>query len=156
MVEENKVETFIYEDLGFPIKLINVPMKKVFGEWAININLGQLQRDMLYLLVYKKFPLTNGELRFIRKYFELTTTAFGKIFGVTHAAVLKWESDKGRVPPTTEFCIRLFVLDRLRAKNEEFGRLYHKITIESLTHQRKAESSTQTLEYHANRKPLFA
>ena len=34
-MKKRKKKTFIYEGLGFPIKLINVPMKKVFGEWCI-------------------------------------------------------------------------------------------------------------------------
>jgi len=149
MKKNQKNETFIYEDLGFPIRLINVPLKRVFGEWVLDINLGQFQRNVLRLLVYKNQSLSGAELRFVRKYFELTTTVFGKALGVTHAAVLKWESERGRVPPTTELCIRLFILDKLKAKNEEFGRLYHKVTIERL-----AEHSGQgdLLEFDAEQK----
>lgn len=128
MEKNHKIETFIYEGLGFPVKLINVQMKKVLGEWALDINLSKLQRDILHILVYKQHPLTNAEIRFIRKYFELTTTAFGKIFGVSHAAVIKWESGPKNIPPTTELCVRLFILDRLHAKNEEFGKLYHEVS----------------------------
>ena len=36
---ERKKETFIFEGLGFPIKLIDTPMKKVFGQWVIDIDL---------------------------------------------------------------------------------------------------------------------
>jgi hypothetical protein len=32
MEKDRKEETFIYEGLGFPVKLINVPIKKVLGE----------------------------------------------------------------------------------------------------------------------------
>jgi hypothetical protein len=156
MKKIHKTETFIYYGLGFPVKLINVPMKKVFGEWALDINLGKFQRDILHLLVYKKLPITGTELRFIRKYFELTTTAFGKAFGVTHAAVLKWESGQGRIPPTTEFCVRLFVLDKLRAKNEEFGRLYHRVTIEALAQSQKEPTHADLLEFEPGQKLAFA
>jgi len=144
-----KKESFIYEDLGFPIRLFNAPLKKIFGEWTLDINLGKFQRDILRLLIYKSQPLSGAELRFVRKYFELTTKVFGKALGVTHAAVLKWESEQGRVPTTTELCIRLFILDKLKAKNEEFGRLYHKVTIERL-----AEHSEQSelLEFDAEGK----
>lgn len=156
MKKSHKTDTFIYDGLGFPIKLVNVPMKQIFGEWALDINLGKLQRDILHLLVYKIQPITGSELRFIRKYFELTTTAFGKAFGVTHAAVLKWESGQGRVPPTTELCIRLFVLDKLRAKNEEFGRLYHRVTIEALAQHQKEANDDKLLEFEPGQNLAFA
>ena len=152
MKKEQKKETFIYEGLGFPIRLVNCPMKKIFGEWVLDINLGQLQRDILRLLVYKNQSLSGTELRFIRKYFELTTTAFGKALGVTHAAVLKWESGQGRIPPTTELCIRLFILDKMKAKNEEFGRLYHKVTIEKLAQRQEIPLHDDLFEFNANQK----
>lgn len=150
MKKDYKVETFIYEDLGFPIRLVNVPMKKIFGEWVLDINLAKLQRCVLYELIYKNQPLTGSQLRFIRKYFEITTTEFGKSFGVTHAAVLKWESEQSRIPPTTELCIRLFILDRLHGKNEEFGRLYHKVTIENLSKFRKTNLINKPLEFSSD------
>ena len=149
MKKDRKQETIIYEDLGFPIRLINVPMRLAIGEWVLDINLGKLQRDILHALVYKPHPLTAAEVRFIRKHFELTTTVFGKAFGVTHAAVLKWESGRGRIPPTTEMCLRLFVLDRMRAKYEEFGRLYHRVTIESLAQSQESVDES-VLEFDAS------
>lgn len=156
MKKSHKTETFIYDGLGFPVKLVNVPMKKVFGEWVLDINLGKFQRDILHILAYKNQPLASAELRFIRKYFELTTTAFGKAFGVTHAAVLKWESRQNRIPPTTELCVRLFVLDKLRAKNEEFGRLYHKVTLEALAKHKKEPISDDLLEFDSDQIFAFA
>ena len=151
MEKRKKVRTFIYEGLGFPIKLNGIPMKKVFGEWCLDINLQDLQRSVLQCLVYKRHPLTSAEIRFIRKYFEMTTSAFGKVFGVSHVTVLKWESGQNRVPSTTDFCIRLFVLDKLQAKNEEFGEFYHAVAVESLSkHRRKSEEPL--LELNANLK----
>lgn len=141
-------KSFIYEGLGFPIRLINVPTRDVFGEIILDINLGKFQRNVLHSLVFKESNLTGAEVRFIRKYFEMTTTVFGKAFGVTHAAVLKWESEQGRIPPTTELCIRLFVLDRLQAKNEEFGKLYHRISLEKLSICHKTGIS-HPIEYDA-------
>ena len=115
MQVERKVETIVYEDLGFPIVLVNCPMAKKFGEWFLDIHLEKLQRDVLELLIRKPVPLSSDEIHFIRTYFEMTTTEFGKLFCVTHAAVLKWE--KGDVPqPTTDVCIRFFVLSKLHKK----------------------------------------
>lgn len=33
-MDEKKTETFTYLDLGFPIRLIDVPMRKIMGEWV--------------------------------------------------------------------------------------------------------------------------
>jgi|GEM_PF-2736032 len=83
-----KRETFVYKGFGFPIKLINTPMKQILGEWVIDLDMNKLQLTVLRSLVYKPSALAGEELKFIRKYLNLTTTVFGKIFGVSHAAVL--------------------------------------------------------------------
>lgn len=135
-MKERKTETFIYEGFGFPIKLIKCPMKKIFGEWVLDINLSKLQIDMLKELIYKPVPLTGSELRFIRKFLELSTTDFGKLVGVSHPAVLKWEKEQVNMNPATEIYIRLYVLQKLQVKDKEFRNLYEQISIESLLKHR--------------------
>ena len=49
-MKEIKKDTFIWEGLGFPIRLVNVPMKKVFGDWILDINLESVQKAVLHLL----------------------------------------------------------------------------------------------------------
>lgn len=115
-----KRETFVYEGLGFPIRLINVPMRKVLGEWAFDINLNTLQKTVLYLLATKQTCLTGRELRFIIDYFEMSYRDFAKIFGVSHAAVLKWEKETSKMNPSTETFLRLYILDRLKVTDHEF------------------------------------
>lgn len=139
-MDEKIVETYVYQDLGFPVRLVNVPMKKVFGEWFLNINLSTLQKCVLHELVHKATPLTGAEIRFIRKYFEMTTSEFGSVFGATHAAVLKWEKEESRMNTATEFCVRLYVSDRLLTKDKEFRRLYHEISVNTLAKQRKEKT----------------
>lgn len=104
-MKEHKIETFIYEDLGFPILLINTPLRKAFGEWVIDINFNKLRKNVLNSLIHKQSNLKGQELRFIRKHFEMTTKEFGKVFGVTHVAVLKWESGENRISPTTDIYV---------------------------------------------------
>jgi len=123
-MKDRKKKTFIFEGLGFPIKLINAPMNKVLGEWYIDINMNKLMLVVLEALIHKPIPLTGDELGFIRSYLEMTTTAFGKSFGVSHVAVLKWESGENNVSPALELCIRLYILDHLHAKDAEFRVLY--------------------------------
>lgn len=124
MKTEVKRKSFIYNGLGFPIRLINVPMRKVLGEWAIDINFNALQLVALNMIVRKATTLTGGELRFIMGYLGLSTRKFSQLFDVTHVAVLKWLKEEVRMNPNTEICLRLYLLDHLKVTDTEFRALY--------------------------------
>ena len=141
---EKKIETFTYTGLGFPIELIDVPMRKILGEWVLDINLNILQLEVLNMLIHKPTPLQAGELRFIRKYFEMTMTAFGEVFGVTHAAIIKWESGQLPAPPMDVY-IRMFIMDRLNAKNADFGKLFHEVNMADLAQAKKERRKEKPL-----------
>ncbi len=141
---EKRLETFTYTGLGFPIELIDVPMRKIFGEWVIDINLNILQIEVLKMLIHKLTPLQAVELRFIRKYFEMTTTAFGEAFGVSHAAVIKWESGQLPAPPM-DLYIRMYIMDRLNAKNTDFGKLFHEVNMAGLAQAKKERRKDKPL-----------
>ena len=143
-MSEKKNETFTYTDLGFPIELIDAPMRKIMGEWVLDINLNILQKEVLKMLIHKPTPLQAGELRFIRKYFEMTTTTFGKVFGVSHAAVLKWEGGQLPAPPMDVY-IRMYAMNRLNAKNEDFGKLFHEVSMVELAQAKKERRKAKPL-----------
>lgn len=132
-MKDKKKDTFIFKGFGFPVKLINVPMKKLFGKWAIDINMNQLMLVILHALIHKSTPLNGKELKFIRSYLQMTTTIFGKQFGISHVAVLKWENGKNQISPALEFCIRLYMLDHLQAKDKEFRSFYKEFNLEQLS-----------------------
>lgn len=137
---ERKIETLIFEGLGFPVVLINAPWKKVFGEWALDINLKKLQLSVLQTLIHKRIPLTGAELRFIRKFLEMSANEFGKLFSVTHVAVVKWENNQTQINLNTELCIRLYVMDHLHPKDKEFRKFYHEISTELVKHKKNDEN----------------
>lgn len=132
-----KRETFVYEGLGFPIRLINVPLRKVFGEWAIDINFNNLQKAVLYLLATKQACLTGRELRFIIDYFEMSYRDFAKAFGVSHAAVMKWEKEESKMNPSTEAFLRLYILDHLKVSDHEFRSQFAKINPKYLANSKE-------------------
>ncbi len=132
-MKDTKTKTFIFEGLGFPIKLIDVPMRKILGEWVLDINFSKLQLVVLEALIRKPVPLTGDELRFIRKFLNMSKTDFGKIFGVSHVAVVKWENRTTHANLSTDVCIRLYIFDHLKAKDKDFRNLYHKINPEMLS-----------------------
>lgn len=131
-MKNKKKQTFIYHGLGFPIKLINVPMRKILGEWCIDVDMNKLMLVVLEALAHKPAALTGDELRYIRSYLKMTMAEFGKTFGISHVAVLKWENGKNRISPSLEFCIRLYILDYLKAKDKEFRALYKELSLEQL------------------------
>ncbi|MDE3045522.1 MAG: hypothetical protein KGJ02_02615 [Verrucomicrobiota bacterium] len=145
-MKDKRKETFIFDGLGFPIKLINVPMKKVFDKWCIDINMNKLMLVVLEALIHKPGALTRDELSFIRSYLGMKMTEFGKAFGVSHVAVLKWESGKNRVSPALEMCIRLYVLDFLKAKDKDFRALYKQVSLEHLSKDKQRKIYRLTID----------
>ena len=65
-MKAKKYKSLVYRGLGFPIKLIHVPMKKMFGDWVMDIDLTELQLVVLRALVHKPISLSKDELKFIR------------------------------------------------------------------------------------------
>jgi len=147
-MKETKKDTFIWEGLGFPIRLVKVPMKKVFGEWVLDINLEHFQRAVLYTLAKKPTPLNGNELRFIIDYLRMSTREFAEVFGVTHAAVSKWENEKSKMNPSTEVCLRLYIFNYLKVADKEFRKLYLTVNPQNLAN---AESDESPLEINAEK-----
>lgn len=151
-MKDRKRETFIFRGLGFPIKLVNVPMKKIIGEWVLDIDFEKLQLAVLRCILEKPAPLNGDELKFIRGYLEMTTTEFGRIFGVTHVAVVKWEKGT-RANLSTDVCIRLYMYDHLiKTKDKDFRNFYHKIKLERLAKNAKEKVDPIVIDTFEERK----
>lgn len=121
---ENKV---VYEGLGFPIILRNVPMINLRGIWTLDINLNTLQKVVLLSLAHRSLDLTGNQIRFIRYWLGLTQAQFGRLFGVTHSAIVKWEkaeNESSKINLTTQRDIRLWILDQLLTKDADFRKAF--------------------------------
>lgn len=134
-MNEKRIDSFIYEGLGFPIRLIDVPLKKIFGEWVLDVNFGALQKDVLKTLAKQPTPLTCSEIRFIMDYLEMSSREFAKLFGVTHAAVLKWENGKSKMNPSTELHLRMYILNYLKVTDKEFRKVYLNMNLRNLSNR---------------------
>lgn len=148
MNKNKKKKTFIYEGLGFPIRLINAPLKKIYGEWAFDFSMGLFQKAVLHMLAIKASPLTGSELRFIIDYFEMSYRDFAKVFGVSHVAVVKWEKEKAKMNPSTEIYLRLYILNYLNVTDKEFRKFYLRIKPEHLAN---VDSEKSPLEIDADK-----
>lgn len=144
-METKKLKRFVYEGLGFPVVLVNVPLVKKRNIWTPAIDYNKLQKQALVALTLKPIALTGNEVHFIRTYFQMTLESFGKHFGVTHPAVLTWEkmSNKpAKINPTTELCIRLFILEKLKMSNQVFRDTFREFDIQGIVKASKTSSQT--------------
>ena len=130
-MKDHKIEKkFVYDGLGFPVILYDVPMIKIRGKWALDINMNNLQRTVLLSLAYHPFDLTGDHIRYIRSWLRLSYEKFAALFGITHPAVMKWEKAKDRsakISVSTQREIRLHVLDNILKNDCEFRNAYRKI-----------------------------
>jgi hypothetical protein len=134
-MKTKKAKKFMYEGLGFPLVLFNVRLIKVRDTWTPAIDYNKLQKDVLIALCHKPRALTGNEIHFIRSYFEMTLESFGQHFGVSHAAILKWEKAQNRsakISPTTELYIRLFILEKLDTNNQIFRDAFREFNIQKI------------------------
>jgi transcriptional regulator with XRE-family HTH domain len=150
-MERKILKEFMYEGFGFPVLLINVPMIKSRNEWTPDVDYISLQNALIVALAKKPAYLTGNEIKFIRKFFKKTLEAFGTEFGVSHVAVIEWESEKdtrAKINPSTEKCIRLFILDSLIEADKKFREGYHEVEIKKFTQENKHSSKTsKALEF---------
>lgn len=149
MTKRKIFEQYLFNGLGFPILLLNVPMIQFEGDWAPDIDYEVLEKSILFLLAQKHSYLKGNEIHFIRTYFSKTLQEFGDIFGVSAAAVKKWE-DCGdqftNMNEGTEKLLRLFVLDQLLPENvKKVDILDYRKKIKQLIEQRFDKHATDPI-----------
>ena len=120
MSEVKKQKSYIDYGLGFPVQIINAPMKKIRSQWTLDIDFSKYERAVLQAIAQKPVRLTGNEVKFIRHFFDMDLKSFGKRFGdVAHSAVIKWEKtgdDFTNMGWSTEKDIRLAVIENLKPK----------------------------------------
>ena len=113
-------KTFMDHGFGFPVQIINAPLKKINNEWVLDVNFEKYEKAVLVALAVKPARFTGYEVKFIRHYFEMDLKTFGKRFGdVAHSAVIKWEKtsdDFTNMNWATEKDIRLAIIEKVRPK----------------------------------------
>lgn len=113
-------KTYIDYGFGFPVKIPNAPLRKIQGEWALNLDFEKYERAVLFALAMKPVKLSGNEIKFIRHFLEMDLKSFGKRFGdVAHPAVIKWEKfgdNPTKMNWATEKDIRLEIVDKIKPK----------------------------------------
>ena len=113
-------KSYIDYGFGFPIQILNAPLRKFQGEWTLDLNFEKYERTVLLVLSLKPARLTGSEIKFIRHHFEMDLKSFGKRFGdVAHSAVIKWErfeDEPTNMNWATEKDIRLAIVDKVKPR----------------------------------------
>ncbi len=66
MLKEMVEKEILYEGLGFPIVLKNVPMIELRGVWTLDVDLNILQKAASLALAHHLTDLTGNQVRYIR------------------------------------------------------------------------------------------
>lgn len=125
------IKNYIYEGLGFPVKLEEVEFVQVGDEWHPKINVLKIAEKVISELAFQEARLTGNQVKFIRSYFSMSLREFAdKVVHESHMAVSKWEK-KGDLPTNmnanTEHELRLYILENsLKNKTAKFYELYLK------------------------------
>ncbi len=90
----NTKKTITFNQIGFPIKLINCPHILVEGELVPDVNYEQLEELMFRVLPLKPTRITGAELKFIRHHLGKTQEQFSKWVedSVDASSISKWEA----------------------------------------------------------------
>jgi DNA-binding transcriptional regulator YiaG len=113
---------FTYDGLGFPIKLQNVTMLLVDGEWSPKIDVRKVAENAIRELPYQKERLSGNQIKFIRTYFEMSLREFAsQVVNESHNAVAKWEKfgiESTNMDENIESMLRLYIIDKVSTKSK--------------------------------------
>lgn len=83
----------IFEELGFPVLLVDPPMVEVRGCFVPDINIRELQASVFSRLIVKSTRLTGAEVRFVRTYLRMRQADLARVLNkANHSVVSQWES----------------------------------------------------------------
>ncbi len=102
------------------ITVFNIPYIKVIvpvkdsphGEY-IACDYKNVEEEVLRTIIKENFPITGLEAKFIRHFFGMNMKDFGTVFGITNAAVCKWEKKKTSLDLPNQIAIRAFACEKL-------------------------------------------
>lgn len=87
----------VYTALGFPVVIVNPTWRIFEGEEVLDISPKDIMDAVFSMIPEKRGRLTGAEVRFLRSYMKLTQEAFGRMIGVDHSSIAKWEAKKQEV-----------------------------------------------------------
>jgi YgiT-type zinc finger domain-containing protein len=120
------------------------------NEEPIIPNLDGLLRVLAVALVTSRLPLSGAEVRYLRKYLEMSGEQFARILHTDKSTLSKWETGAVNIGSKSDLLIRAVALNLgrgLRDEAERVTRNFEHIDEESTAPPMRIEVDTETLEY---------
>ena len=101
------LQEYVYEELGFPILLKDVPLVQERGYEYPLINHNRVMLQAAFSLVTNHQRLDGARLKFVRKFMHKSLDQFADILGdVSKSTIHGWEKEKTKICPLTNEKIR--------------------------------------------------
>jgi DNA-binding transcriptional regulator YiaG len=120
------------------------------NEEPILPNLDGLLRVIAVAIVTNRLPLTGPEVRYLRKYLEMSGDQFARILHTDKSTLSKWETGAVNIGSKSDLLIRSVALNLghgLRDEAERVTRNFEHIDEESTAPPKRIEVDSETLEY---------
>jgi len=120
------------------------------NEDAIIPNLDGLLRIIAVAIVTNRLPLRGAEVRYLRKYLEMSGEQFARILHTDKSTLSKWETGAVNIGSKSDLLIRAVALNLgrgLRDEAERVTRNFEHIDEESTAPPMRIEVDSETLEY---------
>ena len=127
-----------YLGFGFPVLLLGVETVEGDGSYSyLDIPHQKLARNLFMAVLLQPGPLTGAELKFLRKYLDMTQDEFAKLIGAKgHSNIAGWEN-KGEKPTgmveQTEMIARLKLAVEFSGGAIKFEEIYAKVIKTGIT-----------------------
>lgn len=113
-------------------------------------NLDGLLRILAIAIVTSRLPLTGAEVRYLRKYLEMSGEQFARILHTDKSTLSKWETGAVNIGSKSDLLIRAVALNLgrgLRGEAEQITRDFAHIDEESTAPPNRIEVDPETLKY---------
>lgn len=117
---------FFWDDVDLPVTLKNVEQaqcQKCGNRDLLIPRLVHLMRTLALAVIHKPYRLRGEEVRFLRKYLNMTGADFSALLKVDKTTLSKWENNDDPVGEQSDRLIRMVALGLGEGLTEEMARL---------------------------------
>lgn len=106
------------------------------GEGVRIEDLDGLHRALAHAIVTSKSAFTGEELRFLRKYLQLSQAGVARLLGLSDQSIARWEKGQAPIDPSAERLVRMVVRERLGEDADWMEALQQLADLDEATHGR--------------------
>jgi putative zinc finger/helix-turn-helix YgiT family protein len=145
--------SYPFKESGLNVVLHGVEIvkcDKCGNEEVIIPRVNDLMRTIAFAIVGKPYGLRGEEVRFLRKYLQMTGDQFSRLLHVDRTTLSKWENNDDNIGEQSDLLIRSIALalgDGLKQKVEQMVRDFEKIRKPKRPVQFDVNAETQEYQY---------